>query len=62
MTLDQLDLLIPHQANIRIIKSAAKHLQMPMDKVWVNIDKYANTSAACIPICLEEAQEAGQAP
>jgi 3-oxoacyl-[acyl-carrier-protein] synthase-3 len=60
MTLDQLDLLIPHQANIRIINSAAKHLHMPMDKVWVNIDKYANTSAACIPICLEEAQDAGK--
>jgi 3-oxoacyl-[acyl-carrier-protein] synthase-3 len=60
LTLEQLDLLIPHQANIRIIKSAAKHLKMPMEKVWVNIDKYANTSAACIPICLDEAQEAGR--
>lgn len=58
--LDQLDMLFPHQANLRIINSAAKRLKMPMDRVWVNVDKYANTSAACIPICLCEAQAAGR--
>lgn len=60
MTVEQLDLLVPHQANMRIITNAAKRLKMPMDKVWVNIDKYANTSAACIPICLDEAEHAGR--
>ncbi len=49
------DCLIPHQANIRIIKSAAKRLSLPMDKVFVNVNKYGNTSAASIPIALAEA-------
>ena len=49
------DCLIPHQANIRIIKSAAKRLHLPMDKVFVNVNKYGNTSAASIPIALAEA-------
>ena len=56
---EELDMLFPHQANFRIISSAAKRLKMPMDKVWVNVDKYANTSAASIPIALCEAQAAG---
>ncbi len=56
---EDLDLLVPHQANMRIIHSAAKRLKMPMEKVWVNVHKYANTSAASIPIALCEAQEAG---
>lgn len=56
---EELDMLFPHQANLRIIKSAAKRLKMPMDKVWVNVDKYANTSAASIPIALCEAEAAG---
>lgn len=55
-----IDCLIPHQANIRIIKSAAKRLDLPMDKVVVNVDKYGNTSAASIPIALSEAVEAGR--
>ena len=54
---EDIDMLVPHQANIRIIQSAAKHFKMPMDKVWVNIDKYSNTSAACIPIALTEMQD-----
>lgn len=56
---EDLDLLVPHQANLRIISSAAKRLKLPMEKVWVNVDKYANTSAASIPIALCEAQAAG---
>lgn len=56
---EDLDMFFPHQANLRIITSAAKRLKMPMDKVWVDVDKYANTSAASIPIALCEAQEAG---
>ncbi len=55
-----IDLLIPHQANIRIIQSAAKRLKMPMDKVMVNVDKYGNTSSASIPIALREAIDAGR--
>ena len=53
-------LFIPHQANIRIIESAAKRLGMPMDKVFVNIDKYGNTSAASVGIALDEAQAQGR--
>jgi 3-oxoacyl-[acyl-carrier-protein] synthase-3 len=54
------DWLIPHQANKRIIDSAAKYLQMPEDKVIVNIHEYGNTSAASIPIALSEAVQAGK--
>ncbi|MDO4178567.1 MAG: beta-ketoacyl-ACP synthase III [Phascolarctobacterium sp.] len=59
LTPEDIDWLIPHQANLRIINSAAKRLKMPMEKVWVNVDKYANTSAASIPIAMCEAIEAG---
>ena len=58
MPQDKIDWLVPHQANIRIIESAAKRLSMPMDKVIVNIHKYGNMSAACIPIALAEAAAA----
>lgn len=54
------DCLVPHQANIRIIQSAAKRLKLPMDKVMVNVDKYGNTSAASIPIALNEATKNGK--
>lgn len=57
---ENVDLMVPHQANIRIIQSAAKRLQLPMEKVFVNIDKYANTSGASIPIALDEAQRQGR--
>ena len=50
-----IDWLVPHQANIRIIQSAAKRLHMPMDKVIVDIEKYGNMSAASIPVALAEA-------
>lgn len=60
MPQDEIDWLVPHQANIRIIESAAKRLAMPMDKVIVNIQKYGNMSAACIPIALAEAAAAGR--
>ena len=55
-----LDWLIPHQANKRIIDAAAKYLDMPEDKVIVNIQEYGNTSAASIPIALSEAVESGK--
>ncbi|MDR3563854.1 MAG: ketoacyl-ACP synthase III [Negativicutes bacterium] len=57
---DAIDVLIPHQANMRIIQSAAKRLKVPMEKVVVNVDRYGNTSAASIPIALKEAVVAGK--
>jgi 3-oxoacyl-[acyl-carrier-protein] synthase-3 len=53
-------LLVPHQANIRIIQSAARRLGLPMEKVMVNIEKYGNTSAASVPIALDEAVKSGR--
>ena len=55
-----IDVLIPHQANIRIIEATAKHANIPMEKVFVNVDRFGNTSAASIPIALSEAQETGR--
>jgi 3-oxoacyl-[acyl-carrier-protein] synthase-3 len=60
ITKSELDLLIPHQANKRIIDAAAKYLDMPPEKVVVNIQEYGNTSAASIPIALSEAIEEGR--
>ncbi|MFL5575400.1 MAG: beta-ketoacyl-ACP synthase III [Gemmatimonadaceae bacterium] len=54
------DLLIPHQANVRIIEATAKHAHIPMEKVFVNVDRYGNTSSASIPIALDEAIECGR--
>jgi len=56
---DEIDILIPHQANIRIIKAMAKNLRIPMKKVYTNIHKYGNTSSASIPIALDEANREG---
>jgi len=56
----QVDLLIPHQANIRIIKATAKRLGLPMSKVYMNIEKFGNTSAASVPLALDEAYRAGR--
>jgi 3-oxoacyl-[acyl-carrier-protein] synthase-3 len=57
---EEVDILIPHQANIRIIEATAKHAHIPMEKVYVNVDRYGNTSAASIPIALDEAVRAGR--
>lgn len=54
-----IDLMIPHQANIRIIEATAKHANISMDKVYVNVDRFGNTSAASVPIALDEAIERG---
>jgi len=54
-----IDLLVPHQANLRIIDAAARRLELPRDKVWVNVEKYGNTSSASVPICLVEAYQSG---
>ncbi len=60
MTADQVDLFVPHQANIRIIESAAKRLNLPPEKVFINLEKYGNTSAGSIPLALYEAVEQGR--
>jgi 3-oxoacyl-[acyl-carrier-protein] synthase-3 len=54
------DLFIPHQANLRIIEAAAKRVGLPMDKVFVNVDRYGNTGAASVYVALEEALAAGR--
>jgi 3-oxoacyl-[acyl-carrier-protein] synthase-3 len=54
------DLVVPHQANIRIIQSTAEHLGIPPEKVMVNVQDYGNTSSATIPIALREAQDKGR--
>ncbi len=60
LTLEDIALVIPHQANIRIIEAAARNLGMPMEKMYVNIERYGNTSSASIPIALCEAIESGR--
>ena len=55
-----IDLFIPHQANIRIIDAVAKGLDLPMDKMFVNLDRYGNTSAASVPMALAEAANSGR--
>ena len=59
-TIDDIALLIPHQANRRIIENAIARLKIDRGRVWVNIEKHGNMSAACIPVSLTEAQEAGR--
>ncbi len=59
LTGDDIDLMIPHQANVRIIEATAKHSKISMEKVYVNVDRYGNTSSASIPIALDEAVEKG---
>jgi 3-oxoacyl-[acyl-carrier-protein] synthase III len=51
---------VPHQANLRIIESTAKHAGIPMSKVMVNVDRYGNTSSASIPLALEQAVTEGR--
>jgi 3-oxoacyl-[acyl-carrier-protein] synthase-3 len=60
LTGDDIDLMIPHQANIRIIEATARYAKIPMDKVYVNVDRYGNMSSATVPIALDEAIEQGR--
>ena len=60
LTLDEIDLIVPHQANTRIIESSAKRLKLPMDKFFLNVHRAGNTSAASIPIALVDAIHAGR--
>ena len=59
-TPEDLALLVPHQANLRIIEATAKRLGLPMSKVYVNLDRFGNTSAASIPLALDEARRVGR--
>lgn len=59
LTFDDIDYIVPHQANIRIIESAAKRLKIPIEKFYINIQEYANTSAATVPIALTEMEQKG---
>ena len=60
VTADQVDLLVPHQANLRIIEATAKHAGFPMSRVMVNVERYGNTSSASIPLALEQAVAEGR--
>ena len=60
LTTNDVDVLIPHQANLRIIESLAKHAGIPLEKTYINIDRYGNTSAASIPIALDECVREGR--
>ena len=57
---EDIDLMVPHQANLRIIEATAKHAGLPMSKVMVNVDRYGNTSSASIPLALAQAVEEGR--
>jgi len=60
VTSEEIDLLIPHQANLRIIEATAKHAQVPMSKVMVNVERYGNTSAASIQLAIDQAVQEGR--
>lgn len=60
LSTDDIDLVIPHQANIRIIQSLGKKLNVSPDRIFVNVDRYGNTSAASVPIALAEARDQGR--
>jgi 3-oxoacyl-[acyl-carrier-protein] synthase III len=60
VTPDQIDLVIPHQANLRIIESVAKHTGLPMEKVFLTVQRYGNMSAATVPVALVDAIEEGR--
>ena len=57
LNIDDIKLIIPHQANLRIIQTIAKRMDISMEKIYSNIEKYGNTTAASIPIALAEAVE-----
>ena len=59
-TADDVTLFIPHQANLRIIEAACKRVNLPMDRVFVNVDRYGNTGAASVYVAMEEANAAGR--
>jgi 3-oxoacyl-[acyl-carrier-protein] synthase-3 len=60
LTVDEIDMVVPHQVNSRIIESAAEKFKLPREKVFVNIDKYGNTSSASIPLAMRQARDEGR--
>jgi 3-oxoacyl-[acyl-carrier-protein] synthase-3 len=60
LTVDDIDMVVPHQVNTRIIQSATEKLDFPLEKVYLNIDRYGNTSAASVPLALGEARAEGK--
>ena len=60
LEIDDIDLLVPHQANLRIIRATAKALGLPEERAMINVDRYGNTSSASIPVALREAWEQGR--
>src|SRR5690606_10517141 len=56
----EIDWLLPHQANLRIIEATAKRLEMPMDRVVVTVDRHGNTSSGSVPLALDEAVRSGR--
>ena len=60
LTNNEIDWLIPHQANVRIMDATARRIKLPLEKVYINVNKYGNTSAASIPIALDEIRRAGK--
>jgi 3-oxoacyl-[acyl-carrier-protein] synthase-3 len=60
LSIDDISYIVPHQANSRIIQAAAKRLKFPIDKFFLNIEDYANTSAASIPLALRDLEESGK--
>nr|MBN1229759.1 ketoacyl-ACP synthase III [Anaerolineae bacterium] len=59
LTLDDVDLIVPHQANLRIIQAAARGLKVPVDRFYINVEKYGNTSTASIPLAIVDAVDSG---
>ena len=57
---DHIACVIPHQANLRIIEAIAHYLKLPLDRFYLNVDRYGNTSAASVPLALHEARQAGR--
>ena len=60
ISIDDIDLVVPHQANMRIVESLSNRLSIPMNKFYINLDRFGNTSAASIPLALDEAQKSGR--
>ncbi|MFQ5536565.1 MAG: beta-ketoacyl-ACP synthase III [Gemmatimonadota bacterium] len=59
LTADDVDLMVPHQANVRIIEATAKYAGIPMERVYINLDRFGNMSSASIPVALDEVRESG---
>ncbi len=59
ITVDELDLVVPHQANIRILEAVARRMELPNEKIYANLETIGNTSSASIPLCLDKAVREG---